>query len=186
VKELCLKLLTFKLVALLALVSASRAQTLAALDLDHMQVAGDTVTFQIYDLLKGSKPGRPIQEITLQKYCDRKLCVVDTLLEYLERTKIDRRSRKLLVSFKTFKNVTTSSIARWLKTVLVLSGIDGSVFKAHSYRGASTSAAYYNGVSLATILKTANWASATTFKKFYYRQVADTSTNFANQVLGQR
>jgi hypothetical protein len=33
-------------------------------------------------------------------------------------------------------------LARWLKSVLELSGINSSIFKAHSFRGAAASAAF--------------------------------------------
>jgi hypothetical protein len=182
---LSLKLLTLKLTALLALVSASRAQTLAALDLRHMQVASDSVTFQIVETLKTSKPNKPLHEVTLQKYCKSELCVLRTLFEYIRRTKERRQSQRLLVSFKTFKQVSTSTLARWLKTVLVSAGINTSVFKAHSYCGAATSTAFHGGVSLQQILKTADWKSAGTFHKFYYRQVTDPGKTFADQVLSR-
>ncbi|CAG2203473.1 unnamed protein product [Mytilus edulis] len=68
----------------------------------------------------------------------------------------------------TLKAVTSCSIARWLKLVLSNAGINVLKFKAHSYRSASSSAAKRAGISLNDILKTANWASAQTFKKFYY------------------
>ena len=60
-------------------------------------------------------------------------------------------------------------------------------FKAHSYRAASSSAAKRAGMSLNDILKTANWASATTFRKFYYKdvEVNNTYTNpdYVNSVF---
>ena len=54
-----------------------------------------------------------------------------------------------------------------------ITGIDVSNFKAHSFRGATTSAAYMAGVNLHDILQTANWRSAKTFHKFYQRDVGD-------------
>ena len=38
---------------------------------------------------------------------------------------------------KPHKPVSTNSLARWIKSVLSNAGIDTSVFKAHSVRGAS-------------------------------------------------
>lgn len=49
---------------------------------------------------------------------------------------------------KETNSVSSSTIARWLKEVLHLAGIDTSIFKAHSYRSASTSAAFSCGISL--------------------------------------
>ncbi len=54
------------------------------------------------------------------------------------------------------KAVTSSSIARWLKTILEEAGIDTTIFGAHSTRGASASAAAKTDVTTGDILKAAN------------------------------
>ena len=64
--------------------------------------------------------------------------------------------------------MTKFSLTRWLKTVLSLSGIDTKVFSAHSYRGASLSSAYNNGVSLDAILKAGDWTNADTLVNQFY------------------
>ena len=51
-----------------------------------------------------------------------------------------------------------------------MSGIDISIFTAHSTRMASTSKAAAMGVGLQTILKTTGWHGAQNFKKFYHRE----------------
>ena len=50
-----------------------------------------------------------------------------------------------------------------------MAGIDTSIFTAHSVRGASTSQALNQGVSIPEILTMASWSRASTFQKFYYR-----------------
>ena len=92
-----------------------------------------------------------------------------TLLYYLEKTVDIRKSQYVLVSYCTYSKVTSSTVARWLKEVLRLSGIDCNLFKAHSYRGAAASAAFLSGCSLNEILKTADWSSVRNFKKYYLR-----------------
>jgi hypothetical protein len=47
-----------------------------------------------------------------------------------------------------------------LKSVLTSSGVDTSVFSAHSTRGASTSGASQAGVTTQQILSTADWSTA--------------------------
>ena len=107
-----------------------------------------------------------------------------TLLLYVEKTKESRLSRNVLVSYITFKDVTTSTVARWLRCVLDLSGINTDKFKAHSYRGASVSAAYKKGCSLKNILDTADWKSDKHFRTYYYRDsVSDKQLSFADAVL---
>ena len=65
------------------------------------------------------------------------------------------------------------TIARWVKEVLRLSGIDISQFPAHSTRSASTSTAFRLGVPISDIMKVAEWTQAFTFKKFYQKPIKD-------------
>ncbi|MCG7879448.1 MAG: tyrosine-type recombinase/integrase [Candidatus Thiodiazotropha taylori] len=181
--KLSLKLLTFKVVALIALATAPRAQTLVSMDLDYMLIKENQVVFSFPDLLKTSREGHSFS-LTLNHYKDEKLCVMHTLLFYLEKVQTKRLSKKVLVSYVTYKEVCTSTVARWLKSILELSGIDTKVFKAHSYRAASTSAAFNRGCSLKTILSTADWSSDKNFKKFYCREsVKSNHMSFADAVF---
>lgn len=62
--------------------------------------------------------------------------------------------------------------------------IDVTEFKAHSFRGASSSAAAKAGGKISDILKTANWSSSKNFKTFYLRDVKDDcDSNFQECVL---
>ena len=179
--DLSLKELTLKCAALVALATAQRAQTLVALDISHMKCSENVFTFNIHELLKTSGPKRPSCEVKISPFTRKEMCPVYTLKYYIIKTKHIRKSKKLFISYKTFKNVTTSSLARWLREILQSAGIDISMFKAHSFRSASTSAACRAGLSVAGILKTANWSSATTFKKFYHRNI--NSNNYTESVF---
>ena len=64
--------------------------------------------------------------------------------------------------------MTSQHIANWLKDILGKAGIDTSVFKAHSVRGDSSTAASMKGVSIEDILRTADWSNDSTFQRFYY------------------
>lgn len=181
--DLSLKMLTLKTVALVSLAIAPRAQTLVAMNLDCMKVFDNKLTFVVTDLLKTSKPGKSCQ-LDLYHFHEEPLCVMHTLLYYIERIADLRKSRQLFVSFCSFRAVTSSTIARWLKNVLQMSGIDVSVFKAHSFRGAAASAAFRQGCSIREILKTGDWSSVKNFKKFYLRDVqSDTDPSFAEAVF---
>lgn len=172
VETLSLKKLTLKLTALIALATAPRAQTLVSLNLKFMKVFESRVVFYFPNLLKTSQIGRTNSfNLELQHFNDESLCVFHTLLHYMKVTKNLRNSDQLLVSFVSFNPVTSSTIARWLKTVLQLSGIDTTVFSAHSFRSASVSAAYKGSCSVSNILKTAGWKSDGNFYKFYHRTV---------------
>ena len=111
-QSLCLKLLTFKLITLVALTTAARAETLAALDLRFMSVYHDKVCFDTCTLLKTSRPGRQNPKVVLSMFDNLRLCVVTTLKEYVKRTVKLRKSSLLFVSFITFQAVCTSTLAR--------------------------------------------------------------------------
>ena len=100
-------------------------------------------------------------------YKDKKLCVMHTLLYYIKRVQTKRLSRKVLVSYVTYKEKSMNTVARWLKNVLQLSGISTDTLKAHSYRAASASAAFDRGCCLKTNFSTADWSSDKNFKRSF-------------------
>ena len=65
-----------------------------------------------------------------------------------------------------------------------MSGIDVTLFTAHSTRGASSSAAADSGVTTTDILKAADWSTESVFRKFYYRPSRDPS--YGRAVLSSR
>ena len=101
---------------------------------------------------------------------DPSLYTMSTLAEYILHTEKLHSSLKLFISFiRPHKPVTTSTVGRWIKSVLS-AGIDTSVFKAYSVRGASVTNAYIKGVPVAEILRTADWTNERTFRKYYLRE----------------
>ncbi|XP_074612234.1 uncharacterized protein LOC141866599 [Acropora palmata] len=127
VKELTLKMLTYKTVALLGLLSAQRCQTLYFLDIRNMVINSSTVKISIGDKLKQTKPGKHLHELEFPAYpTDICLCIVDVMKEYLERTKPLRGDiTSLFVTYvKPYKAASKDTISRWIKTTLKLAGID--------------------------------------------------------------
>ena len=102
------------------------------------------------------------------------LCPVACLREYIKKTEKLRNhsgvSKPLfLTTQKPYSPVSSTSIGRWLKLTLQDAGIDTSVFKALSTRGASSSPARQSGVSVKDILAAADWSREKTFNHFYHR-----------------
>ena len=179
VDSLNLKKLSFKLVMLIALTQASRAHSLSLLTLDGLVKEENTFVLQYCGLLKQSKKGRVNPVLKLRRFTlDKSLCVYRTFEEYVRRTSSLRGDEKrLFISFiKPYKPVASTTISRWIKTVLELSGIDIETFKSHSTRGASASKAKQSGVPLPEIMKTAGWSSAETFAEYYNRPVEQESS----------
>ena len=105
---------------------------------------------------------------------DTKLCVGATFKEYLKRTKVYLEGNKdqLLLSFVKLRNpVVSSTISRWIKNVLREAGIDNKIFKGQSTRSVTTSKVGLAGLSLTGILERGSWSNASTWQRFYNRQV---------------
>ena len=125
-------------------------------------------------LAKQSRQGKPIESFYFPAFLAyTTLCPVRTLDKYLDKIKqLRENENRFFISFiKPHKAVTSSSIARWLRTILEEAGIDSSIFGAHSTHGASASAAARGGVTLEEILKAANWSSESVFQRFYHKEV---------------
>ena len=186
---LSLKQLTQKLVMLMALLSAQRTQTLQKLSLEEMSTSPGKYIFHISSLLKqtSAKGGqnRHLFPITFTSYnVDKRLCVVELLTAYIERTTSLRKSTKQLLICYVAPHGPASkdTISRWIRQTMKDAGINTSVFKPHSTRGAATSAAKAANVPIHEIMNTAGWRSDSTFAKFYDRPITNES-NFAEAVL---
>ena len=172
-----LKQLTLKTAVLVALVSAQRSQTLSSLSTDFMDSTATGTQFVVNSLLKSSSPGKSSLILSLSAFLENeKLCAHSTLLHYVARTASIRQSlnsSQVFVSYgKSYKVISSATLARWLKAILSLAGIDTSIFKGHSFRGPSTSKAVSLGVPLDVILKVADWKNAGTFANFYQRETS--------------
>ena len=161
--KLSLKLLLLKLTMLLALTRPSRSSDLSSMDLKYMKVLPDGIQFHPAKLAKQSRPSKPVAAFLFPAFpSDKKLCPKATIQAYLSWTEsyrgtgINRKSRLLLSYFKPHNPISSSSVARWIMSMLDLAGIDTSTFKAHSFRGTSVSAAVSAGLTTNQIISAAD------------------------------
>lgn len=184
VKALDLKQTTHKLAALMAICSAQRCQTLSLLEIDNIHFRDSSVTIKVDQLLKQSRPGFTNPILAFQEFEDKRICVYSCLKDYIDITKELRKSKWLFISYvKPYKEVSSSTISRWIKCVLSEAGIDTDVFGAHSVRGASASAAFKANVNIEDILKAGGWSTAQTVAAFYNRPVADQQDCYNVKIL---
>ena len=138
--KLILKVLSFNLVVLLAITSGQRCQTLTNLDISSMKKTEKYYLYQFKNHMKQNRPGHIVTSFYVPKYCVQELCTYRTLENYPERTLPVRAVEHiaLLLSYvKPFSPVGSSTVGRWIKNLLEQSGVDTSVFKAHSTGAAS-------------------------------------------------
>ena len=171
--------------ALIALTSSDRAQTIHALDINHLHFVGNGkgLEFNVPVLLKHSRKGRPSKKVLCVEWDAPELDVCKYVEFYLRKTFKFRlkavrlggeKPSQFFLSHRNGKPVKRASISRWIREVLALSGIDITTFKAHSTRGASTSAAARCGASPEQIMRHGDWSNLGTYDRFYNKDLADT------------
>lgn len=174
-EKLSLKDLTMKLVMLLALTSGQRCQTLIFLNTGAMSVTPDYYLFHIKEHVKQDRPGKLLSSVFVRKYPKEQLCTYTTLQHYIDRTGPFRNAEhaQLMLSYvKPHHPVGTSSIGRWIKTVLSASGIDINKFKPHSTRAAAVSKAS-KSITTDEILQHIGWSQESTFQKYYNKPICN-------------
>ena len=159
--SLSLELLTKKLVMLLCLLSGQRSQSIHAIQTNYMKFSNNKYICYIPKLLKTTKPGKHLAPLEFEKFPNNsKLCVVSCIDE--------TRPVQLILSYAPPHDIVGSAtIARYAKLFLHMSGIDVTVFTAHSTRSSSASKVESVGLGLKAIQKAAGWLNGSNFRKHY-------------------
>lgn len=130
-----------------------------SINIQNIGLYDDCIKIRLGELLKTSNQKQHLSEVFIQKYPDNEnICVMKTLVEYLDKTKTLRDTEsQLFISYqKPFKSVSKGTLGKWIKTVLSQAGIDMTMFKPHSTRSTSTSAAS-SKIPVETVLRTVGW-----------------------------
>ena len=61
-------------------------------------------------------------------------------------------------------------------------GVNTEIFKAHSVRSASTSAAAAAGITTGDILKAADWSNESVFQRFYHKPT-ESARNYKHTLI---
>ena len=152
--------------------SAGRRSELHALRFDQNYIqfkpkgAGVTLYFSPEFMRKNHCSGRAL------RYYHR------YLTEHLELRKDRRRLFVPIKDNNAGKELSASSISRWICTTIVDShaaiqyskNLSGSV-KAHEVRAVATSLQLFNKVDLHSVMKAGRWSSGGTFTSFYLRDL---------------
>lgn len=183
-----LEKLTYKLVILLALTTSQRVQTLTKIKLSNIKYFKEKIEINIPDIIKTSGPRKCQPKIVLPYFSERpNICVASTLKFYIGYTKTLRKNNdQLLITIKKpHHQATAQTISKWIKKGLTLGGVDTHVFKAHSTRHASTSAAFRGGLNIETIRRTAGWSDrSNVFVTFYNRPISE-DLDFAKTLINK-
>lgn len=180
--------LTYRLVTLLAVVTAHRKQTLSFIKIENISKTSSGFEIEIPDRVKTSRVGALQPLLVLSRFDENpRLCVARTLERYLEVTKELRGDSQFLfiTTTKPYRSASTDTISRWLKTCLRKAGVDDR-FAPHSIRHASTSAAFKKGVNMSVIKNLAGWSDKSkVFDMFYNRPIRAQKSVFAKAILSK-
>ena len=133
-ESLSLKQLTLKTLALIALSSSDRGQSLHLANIRDIEISDDCIKFLIKSRIKTTRKTLKPSIVSCTSSTVPELDVAKYVSHYMSVTEPLRQEGciQLFISWKTFKAISRPSLARWLKDVLSLSGIDTSIYKGHS------------------------------------------------------
>ena len=159
--------------------------------LDLKKTHPEGVEFFLPELTKSIRVGKNLKVSFHASFpSDKRLCPCACLKAYEIRTahlrpqSPEQTNRLFLALVKPHKRVQAATLAHWIRYFLCLAGVDSNIFKAHSTRGAASSAAARAGLSVEDIIKMANWTNDNTFRRFYYKPVHNPTFGLA--VLGEK
>ena len=175
-RELSLKMLSKKLAILLAILAGGqRSQTVHTIKATDIVVTDEKCIIPIYDVIKQTKDGKHLKPLEFRVYkLEPKLCFVQNLLVYLERTREHRRSSQLFLSYqKPHHPVSKDTVARWVRDMMRRAGINNYV--THSCRAAASSA-LAKKIPMKKLIDTCGWSSEAVFARHYRKEVTDDRT----------
>lgn len=175
--SLSLKELTLKTLALIALTSSDRGQSIHLMDVEKTTCADEEVCFIIDSRLKHTRRILKPKVIKCLPCDNPALNVGQYVVAYMNRTIPLRAKRvadgfpkptQLFLSWATKKPVSRQTLSRWLKSSLKEAGIDTDQFSAHSFRGSGLSHAFTHGASIKDIVVAGSWTNTETFRLHYF------------------
>ena len=120
--QLSNKDLTLKTAMIMALTAIKRCSDLHILDTKFMALGENKIIFKLGEKPKGFRKKGKLPTPVKYLASGTDLCPVATIKHYVERTKTwrekNKESRFFLSFIEPHKPVTSSTISRWLKTVL--------------------------------------------------------------------
>ena len=124
--SISIKLLTWKVATLMALASAGRSQELAHLDWNFKQETPEGILFKLSTHKKNRKATEDPGHLYISKIDQKGICPVQTLLSYIERTKIYRNPSGPNLLFRSLlkhdQGVAPNTISRWITNSIAESG----------------------------------------------------------------
>lgn len=140
---------------------------------------GNALCLKFHSMRKCPKSGKPLEHFYLKRFEVKRLCPVRAILHYLKCSQRvrDPNSKGLFISSRgTDSSLWT--LRRWASSSLADAGINAS---PGSCRAAATSKAIESGVPVPDVLASAGWATESTFRRFYCRELLPSRSLLTNK-----
>ncbi|XP_060552291.1 uncharacterized protein LOC132713659 [Ruditapes philippinarum] len=178
-----LKYLTWKTVFLIAITTFKRCSDLQAMRIGEgsVNIQEKGVTFYRHGLSKQDRQGHQSKNIFIPTFKDNKyLDPKRALYWYLKRTDDLRKETNelslFLTTIKPHKPVSAQTISNWIVSVIKKAYKSKELLepkvRGHSTRSIGPSWALFKGAKLVDVLNSADWSRASTFIKFYLKEVS--------------
>ena len=186
--DLTPKQLTMKVTTLLALIGIPRGAELKLFDLNYMADYGDKYVFELVGTVKNVQGGEKPKPVEFHRHVeDTTLCPMSCIDRYISLTEPWRTQGNPSAFFLCHKSphrpASKSTLARWIKDVLLLVDVDTKIFRAHSLRSASTSKALLKGLSVKEVVDHGRWSLESTWQRFYHKKVDSASKRYQDSIL---
>lgn len=153
---------------LLLLATGLRVDDVHKLSRDcHM--IGSSLCLKFHMMRKCPKSGKPSEHFYLKRFEVRRLCPVLAITHFLKCSQsVRHQNSKSLFVCSRGNDAALWTLRRWASAILADAGIQTS---PGSCRSAATSNAVENGAPVPDVLASAGWASESTFRKFYCKEI---------------
>ena len=169
-------MLAKKTVLLILILTMRRRSELLSMNLDMVVYYPNSMVFPLdaypktYSLMNNLES---LRFITVRKFLDNpNICPVLALQAYIRKTSLIRTTRKVFITCQSpFRAIANFTLRHWILTGLNDAGIDIMKYIVSSTRHASSSKAYYVGVSVDAVMLRAGWTNVSSFVTHYHLPV---------------
>ena len=171
-KDLPLMFLSQKVLLLVLISTMKRRSEVMGMRVDNFYFEPNSMVFPLLIYPKtytiASKTDA-IRYITIRKFVDNpNICPLLAVQHYIYRTLALRTTQSLfIITQSPFRAAASMTLRRWILTGLDQAGIDISKYSATSTHHASSSKAFFVGVSVDDVMKRAGWHNVSSFVSHY-------------------
>ena len=172
--------LTQKVILLLLISTMKRHSDILAMRVDNFYYQPNALVFPllVYPKTYTINSTDELRHVVVCKFAENEnICPLKAVLDYVKRTSLIRNSLSLFITTQSpYRAAASMTARRWILCALDQAGIDVNKYSAHSTRHASSSKAFFVGVSVDEVMSRAGWTCVSSFVSHYNLPINQEST----------